>query len=134
MRFDVSVSLQLIRFVRFDVFAGLTCSNLSCPITRARLRSRVQGFLAHCSNLGHSVSDPEEIRREIRSVNCRNAIGFARGLPASLFFYSIGANSVGSPPEEKPKLCDTACGKELEMSGVNGNYRLGSAIQGYCRR
>ncbi|KAI4380236.1 hypothetical protein MLD38_006451 [Melastoma candidum] len=93
---------------------GLTCCHRSCAINRTRLRSRDQGFLVYCSDSGYDVSGPEEIRGEIRMVNRRSAIGFACGLPASLFFYSVGANAAGLPPEEKPKLCDSACEKELE--------------------
>ena len=40
-------------------------------------------------------------------------MGFLFGVP-SILMNSSNANGAGLPPEEKPKLCNDACEKELE--------------------
>ncbi|KAL2989117.1 hypothetical protein AAZX31_11G122300 [Glycine max] len=43
----------------------------------------------------------------------RDFLGLALGV-SGLFIGSLDANGAGLPPEEKPKLCDDTCEKELE--------------------
>ncbi|WVZ02698.1 hypothetical protein V8G54_023504 [Vigna mungo] len=43
----------------------------------------------------------------------RNFLGLALGV-SGLFIGSLDASGAGLPPEEKPKLCDETCEKELE--------------------
>lgn len=43
----------------------------------------------------------------------RDFLGLALGV-SGLFIGSLEAKGAGLPPEEKPKLCDDACEKELE--------------------
>ncbi|CAI8616690.1 unnamed protein product [Vicia faba] len=45
----------------------------------------------------------------------RDFLGLALGGVSTLFIHSFdAANGAGLPPEEKPKLCDSTCEKELE--------------------
>ncbi|XP_045820941.1 LOW QUALITY PROTEIN: peptidyl-prolyl cis-trans isomerase FKBP16-3, chloroplastic [Trifolium pratense] len=45
----------------------------------------------------------------------RDFLGLALGVSTTLFIHSFdAANGAGLPPEEKPKLCDDTCEKELE--------------------
>lgn len=45
----------------------------------------------------------------------RDFLGLAFGGVSTLFIHSFdAANGAGLPPEEKPKLCDNTCEKELE--------------------
>lgn len=43
----------------------------------------------------------------------REAIGLVLGV-SSIFVDSFDAKAAGLPPEDKPRLCDDACEKELE--------------------
>lgn len=43
----------------------------------------------------------------------RDFLGLALGVSA-FFVHSLDANGAGLPPEEKPKLCDDTCERELE--------------------
>ncbi|KAK9141247.1 hypothetical protein Scep_010928 [Stephania cephalantha] len=47
------------------------------------------------------------------NITRRNMIGFVFGI-SSFLVSSIDAEAAGLPPEEKPKLCDADCEKELE--------------------
>lgn len=47
------------------------------------------------------------------SVGRRNVLGLVLGTSAFLLA-TTDANGAGLPPEEKPRLCDDACEKELE--------------------
>jgi len=51
--------------------------------------------------------------RECNANSRRNFLGLALGI-SGLFIGSLDANGAGLPPEEKPKLCDDICEKELE--------------------
>lgn len=54
-----------------------------------------------------------EHQNEYAFMNRRNLINLGFGL-VSLLSGSTFAEAAGLPPEEKPKLCDDACEKELE--------------------
>ncbi|KAJ3681391.1 hypothetical protein LUZ60_015880 [Juncus effusus] len=47
-------------------------------------------------------------------TNRRNIIGLLFGTIPAFNLVPCNANAAGLPPEEKPKLCDDACEKELE--------------------
>ncbi|CAL5394705.1 unnamed protein product [Camellia sinensis] len=50
---------------------------------------------------------------ELTLVKRRNVIGLVLGA-SILLINSFNADGAGLPPEEKPRLCDDACEKELE--------------------
>ncbi|POO01997.1 Peptidyl-prolyl cis-trans isomerase, FKBP-type [Trema orientale] len=67
--------------------------------------------IVRCSN---SEVKAREDWDELKLCKRREVIiGFAFGV-SSLFVESFVANGAGLPPEDKPKLCDDACEKELE--------------------
>ncbi|KAM6584408.1 hypothetical protein CsatB_011410 [Cannabis sativa] len=66
--------------------------------------------VVRCSNLELKASNCDEIKLSKRR---REVIGLMLGA-SSLFVESFAANGAGLPPEDKPKLCDVACEKELE--------------------
>lgn len=47
------------------------------------------------------------------TITRRDFLGFSLGV-SSLFLNSFDAKAAGLPPEQKPRLCDDACEKELE--------------------
>lgn len=47
------------------------------------------------------------------SIKRRSMVGLLCGISA-LNLLPFNANGAGLPPEDKPKLCDEACEKELE--------------------
>ncbi|KAL5576235.1 hypothetical protein UlMin_017934 [Ulmus minor] len=69
------------------------------------------GAVVKCSNLGLEASRGRENGDGFKVSKRREVIGLVLG---SVFVGSFGANGAGLPPEEKPKLCDDACEKELE--------------------
>ncbi|ESW03913.1 hypothetical protein PHAVU_011G051700 [Phaseolus vulgaris] len=59
-------------------------------------------------------SDTRECTAATFDANSRrNFLGLSLGV-SGLFIGSLDANGAGLPPEEKPKLCDDICEKELE--------------------
>lgn len=50
---------------------------------------------------------------EMNLVSRRHLIGLVLGV-STLILDSFDAKGAGLPPEEKPRLCDDACEKELE--------------------
>lgn len=58
-------------------------------------------------------SETGECNAMFNTNSRRDFLGLALGV-SSLFIHSFDANGAGLPPEEKPKLCDDACEKELE--------------------
>ncbi|XVE80997.1 hypothetical protein DITRI_Ditri15bG0026900 [Diplodiscus trichospermus] len=69
---------------------------------------RAQGLIVRCSSC--------KTRKYSNGLNLfkrRDVMGLLFGAP-SILFNSPDANGAGLPPEEKPKLCDDACEKELE--------------------
>lgn len=68
-----------------------------------------------CSNAKHVIRTSRSRLQsdEMSSMKRRDLFGVFLGV-SSIFlepFYAIGA---GLPPEEKPRLCDDTCEKELE--------------------
>ncbi|EOY04751.1 FKBP-like peptidyl-prolyl cis-trans isomerase family protein isoform 2 [Theobroma cacao] len=67
-----------------------------------------QGLFVRCSS--------SKTRKHSNGLNLatrRDVMGLLFGVP-SFLMNSADANGAGLPPEEKPKLCDDACEKELE--------------------
>ncbi|KAI3963041.1 hypothetical protein MKW98_028981 [Papaver atlanticum] len=56
---------------------------------------------------------PREYEDQTTLIKRRDMIGLALSIP-SLVMSSSDAKGAGLPPEEKPRLCDAACEKELE--------------------
>lgn len=50
---------------------------------------------------------------EMNLVSRRHLIGLVLGV-STLILDSFDAKGAGLPPEDKPRLCDDACEKELE--------------------
>lgn len=76
---------------------------------------RVQGLVVRCSTLDlkAEASRASEFRDEFNVIKRRDVIGLVFGL-SSLFIDSFEAQGAGLPPEQKPRLCDDTCEKELE--------------------
>ncbi|KAK6914514.1 FKBP-type peptidyl-prolyl cis-trans isomerase domain, partial [Dillenia turbinata] len=69
---------------------------------------KVQGVVMGCSIAENNVKTPR-----IRQCRRRDAIGLVIGV-SSMSIGLLDARGAGLPPEEKPKLCDSTCEKELE--------------------
>lgn len=78
-----------------------------------KARESTQRLIIRCSNTvpGSETSSTEGHRLNL--VKRRNFSGLFLGLPF-LIIESQDAKAAGLPPEEKPKLCDDSCEKELE--------------------
>lgn len=76
---------------------------------------KVRGLFMRCSNLKPRVRDSRtRINGDDRnSISRRDLIELVLGV-SSLFLDSYEAKGAGLPPEEKRRLCDAACEKELE--------------------
>jgi peptidylprolyl isomerase len=64
-------------------------------------------------DLKAEASRATEWRDEFNVIKRRDFMGLIFGL-SSLFIDSFDAKGAGLPPEEKPRLCDDTCEKELE--------------------
>lgn len=64
-------------------------------------------------DLKAEASRASELRDEFNVIKRRDVIGLFFGL-SSLFIDSFQAKGAGLPPEQKPRLCDDTCEKELE--------------------
>ncbi|XP_021907072.1 peptidyl-prolyl cis-trans isomerase FKBP16-3, chloroplastic isoform X2 [Carica papaya] len=87
-----------------------SCKNLS-----VRKQHKVGGLTVRCSNcdIRTKASTFGEHKGDLTLVNRRDVMGLVLGI-SSLFMNSFDAKGAGLPPEEKPKLCDDTCEKELE--------------------
>ncbi|XP_020248677.1 peptidyl-prolyl cis-trans isomerase FKBP16-3, chloroplastic [Asparagus officinalis] len=78
-------------------------------------RHKIRNFELHCSSSEHrtKASKTGQYRDTCTLTSRRNAVGF--GLVVSTIGLNpLRAKGAGLPPEEKPRLCDAACEKELE--------------------
>lgn len=77
--------------------------------------SKIRCVILRCSSseLRIEASKTVENGDELPLIKRRNVIGMVVGV-SSLLLSSLDANGAGLPPEEKPKLCDDNCEKELE--------------------
>ncbi|XP_025694036.1 peptidyl-prolyl cis-trans isomerase FKBP16-3, chloroplastic isoform X1 [Arachis hypogaea] len=92
---------------------GSTCKSLGCNpqgIAADRLRCLVLQYQR--SVVKEKASDTTECAM-VNSSSRRDFLGLALGV-SSLFVGSLEGKGAGLPPEDKPKLCDEACEKELE--------------------
>ncbi|KAL1361907.1 hypothetical protein HN51_010217 [Arachis hypogaea] len=93
---------------------GSTCKSLSCNpqgIAADRLRCLVLQYRR--SVVKAKASYTTECAAMVNTNSRRDFLGLALGI-SSLFVGSLEAKGAGLPPEDKPKLCDEACEKELE--------------------
>ncbi|XP_057490913.1 peptidyl-prolyl cis-trans isomerase FKBP16-3, chloroplastic [Actinidia eriantha] len=81
------------------------------PISRGKIR----GAIVWCSSSELRVKPSKKIenRDELPLVKRRDVIGSVVGV-SGLLLKSFDAGGAGLPPEDKPKLCNDACEKELE--------------------
>ncbi|KAJ8445248.1 hypothetical protein Cgig2_024454 [Carnegiea gigantea] len=78
-----------------------------------KARENIEGAIIRCSN-GRHDSEALLIKGPMLNlVNRRSVIGLLLGLSCLTRDITV-ANAAGLPPEERPKLCDNACEKELE--------------------
>lgn len=81
---------------------------------------RIRGLVVRCSNSEHKDSRARARARanrgELKLSRRREVIGVVCGVAAVsvLFVESNVAKGAGLPPDQKQKLCDDACEKELE--------------------
>lgn len=65
------------------------------------------------SELRGEASRSQEFRGDMTVIKRRNLIGLVFGV-SGLTIETWSVKGAGLPPEEKPRLCDKACEKELE--------------------
>lgn len=72
-------------------------------------------MLVRCSNsqLTLKAARSRGCDNEFSLMKRRDMIGLLFGV-STLVTGSFGAEGAGLPPEEKPRLCDVSCEKELE--------------------
>ncbi|KAJ8774788.1 hypothetical protein K2173_017234 [Erythroxylum novogranatense] len=76
---------------------------------------KVNGLVLQCSNMDLRVraASTREHRDDKGFIKRRDMVGLAFGF-SSLLMQTLNAGGAGLPPEEKAKLCDETCEKELE--------------------
>ncbi|MQM13750.1 hypothetical protein Taro_046674 [Colocasia esculenta] len=65
------------------------------------------------SDYGVKITDPEKCKEDLIFIGRRTLIGLA-SVASGFSLTSTDARGAGLPPEEKPKLCNDECEKELE--------------------
>ncbi|KAK9665042.1 hypothetical protein RND81_14G086600 [Saponaria officinalis] len=100
--------------------ASMAASALLLPLavggssnTHKRAQTNTQSLITRCSNTVHGPALSWAESSSSNLVKRRNAIGLFLGL-SYLVVESRDAVAAGLPPEQKPKLCDDVCEKELE--------------------
>ncbi|XP_027176153.1 peptidyl-prolyl cis-trans isomerase FKBP16-3, chloroplastic isoform X2 [Coffea eugenioides] len=82
-------------------------------------KSQMQGVTIRCSSSGLRVQDATASQcGKVCSINRRDVLGMAFGL-SSILLFSFSSEAAGLPPEQKPRLCDDDCEKELENVAAN---------------
>ncbi|XP_028780130.1 peptidyl-prolyl cis-trans isomerase FKBP16-3, chloroplastic-like [Neltuma alba] len=76
---------------------------------------KVRCLAVHYSSCDSQTKSPRtrECVAMFNNITRRDILGLAFGAPG-LFMTSFPAKGAGLPPEEKPRLCDDTCEKELE--------------------
>ncbi|KAK9138755.1 hypothetical protein Sjap_009349 [Stephania japonica] len=77
------------------------------------ITQRIRGPTVQCAAQVSKTIKLASLRECDAYVTRRDMIGFVFGI-SSFLVSSIDAEAAGLPPEEKPKLCDADCEKELE--------------------
>ncbi|KAL8166545.1 hypothetical protein V2J09_008044 [Rumex salicifolius] len=88
-------------------------SALLHPLGCALLKNGYGGYRNPVSQHLKARLDPQMADHSLQLVNRRELLGQFLGL-SSFFLSSLNAEAAGLPPEEKPRLCDDECEKELE--------------------
>lgn len=73
----------------------------------------IAGIRDQLSNLETRASREGQTSKNLKFVNRRVAIGLICGVSGP-FTGLVGVNGAGLPPEQKPRLCDDSCERELE--------------------
>lgn len=76
---------------------------------------KIQSLVVRCLNANISVKEwrMKEYGKEFNLTRRREMIGLVCGM-SSLVIGALNAKAAGLPPEDKPRLCDDACEKDLE--------------------
>ncbi|XP_038875118.1 peptidyl-prolyl cis-trans isomerase FKBP16-3, chloroplastic isoform X1 [Benincasa hispida] len=76
---------------------------------------KIRSLVVRCLNGNISVKEwrMKEYGKEFNLTGRREMIGLVCGM-SSFVIDALNAKAAGLPPEDKPKLCDNACEKELE--------------------
>uniref|UniRef100_A0A0F7H0P6 peptidylprolyl isomerase n=1 Tax=Erodium gruinum TaxID=337380 RepID=A0A0F7H0P6_9ROSI len=101
--------------------ASSLSSSLLLPIGPASAKSlcanrqgvccaKPRGLAPMCSNLEQGRNRPDDNSDLMKRRDVMGLVFVA----STLFVDSYGAKGAGLPPEEKPRLCDASCEKELE--------------------
>uniref|UniRef100_A0A0F7GYY7 peptidylprolyl isomerase n=1 Tax=California macrophylla TaxID=337344 RepID=A0A0F7GYY7_9ROSI len=77
--------------------------------------TKIRGLVPRCSSLqsGIRISRTKGSDNSFDLMKRRDVMGLVF-VASTLFVDSYGAKGAGLPPEEKPRLCDASCEKELE--------------------
>lgn len=76
---------------------------------------KIRSLVLRCLNANISAKERQmkEFGKEFNLTRRRQMIGLVCGM-SSLVIDALNAKAAGLPPEDKPRLCDDACEKELE--------------------
>ncbi|KAF5728787.1 FKBP-like peptidyl-prolyl cis-trans isomerase family protein isoform 2 [Tripterygium wilfordii] len=88
------------------------CKNI-CASHQSSFGFKVQGLNVRCSLFDPKTPNMREDRNQLTLFKRRDAIGLVLGA-LSLLMEQVDAKGAGLPAEEKPRLCDEACEKEIE--------------------
>lgn len=112
---DSAIALNMVVlpiFLLLIMYIGLdpACAKWLCSQYQTTSKDQIQGMAVQCSK-----SEPTVLQHGGRwqLMNRRDVLGLAIVASNTLLF-SFSAEAAGLPPEEKPKLCDDTCEKELE--------------------
>lgn len=95
---------------------GSACRKGSFDSHQFRVSGKFQGLNAQCLNSDSGIAKALRKREcwdGFNLIKRREVIGLIFGV-SSVLSESYVANGAGLPPEEKPRICDDACEKELE--------------------
>nr|XP_027072298.1 peptidyl-prolyl cis-trans isomerase FKBP16-3, chloroplastic-like isoform X3 [Coffea arabica] len=99
--------------------AGPACITSFKTKEQTTTKSQMQGVTIRCSSSGLRVQDATASQcGKVCSINRRDVLGMAFGL-SSILLFSFSSEAAGLPPEQKPRLCDDDCEKELENVAAN---------------
>lgn len=106
----------LAQSLNLPFFVGSTSGKRSFTpqgISDDKVRCLVAHYPSSVIKVKSSTSRTREYTAMFNNITRRDFLGLSFGVP-SLFLNSFDAKGAGLPPEEKPRLCDDTCEKELE--------------------
>uniref|UniRef100_A0A0F7H096 peptidylprolyl isomerase n=1 Tax=Geranium maderense TaxID=28964 RepID=A0A0F7H096_9ROSI len=94
---------------------GFTTTASFCVNRHSVCSAKNRLVVPRCSNLEHGtrISRTEGADNKFSLMKRRDVMGIVF-VASTLFRESYDAKGAGLPPEEKPRLCDASCEKELE--------------------